>query len=79
VDPTPDGESRPHINLDAFESNVESRYWKMFGENAPKMTEQQMRSVPLLFAIINIQVQTTDLEFQQPLSQICDQAWPVGV
>jgi hypothetical protein len=64
VDPTPDRDSRPHINLDAFESNVESRYGKMFGEFAPKMTEQQMRSVSLLFAFINIQVQTTDLEFQ---------------
>jgi len=64
VDPTSEGDSRQNINLDAFETNIESRYAKMFGENMPKMTELQMRSVSLIFNFINLQVQTTALEFQ---------------
>ena len=64
VDPTPEGDSRQNMNLDAFETNIESRYAKMFGENVPKMTEPQMRSVSLIFNFINLQVQTTALEFQ---------------
>ena len=64
VDSTPEGDSRQNINLDAFETNIESRYVKMFGENLPKMTEPQMRSVSLIFNFINLQVQTTALEFQ---------------
>ena len=64
VDPTPEGDSCQNINLDSFETNIESRYAKMFEKNVPKMTEPQMRSVSLVFNFINLQVQTTALEFQ---------------